>query len=81
MVRATTGSLQPYKCNWRNNWSRPQNGNAGVTGTMQEVVVYPSNQLSNTFNIEANINTEYSIYTQEFSEEAAELLQPIKWRR
>jgi len=47
-----------------------QNGNAGVTGTMQEVIVYPSNQLSNTFNIEANINTEYSIYTQEFSEEA-----------
>jgi len=47
-----------------------QNGNAGVTGTMQEVIVYASNQLSNTFNIEANINTEYSIYTQEFSEEA-----------
>jgi len=47
-----------------------QNGNAGVTGTMQEVVVYASNQLANTFNIEANINTEYSIYTQEFSEEA-----------
>ena len=47
-----------------------QNGNAGVAGTMQEVIVYPSNQLSNTFNIEANINTEYSIYTQEFSEEA-----------
>ena len=67
---ATTGSLASPTNVTGVTIGAAQNGNAGVTGTMQEVVVYPSNQLSNTFNIEANINTEYSIYTQEFSEEA-----------
>ena len=67
---ATTGSLASPTNVTGVTIGAAQNGNAGVAGTMQEVIVYPSNQLSNTFNIEANINTEYSIYTQEFSEEA-----------
>jgi len=67
---ATTGSIASPTNVTGLTIGAAQNGNAGVTGTMQEVIVYPSNQLANTFNIEANINTEYSIYTQEFSEEA-----------
>jgi len=67
---ATTGSVASPTNVTGLTIGAAQNGNAGVTGTMQEVIVYPSNQLANTFNIEANINTEYSIYTQEFSEEA-----------
>ena len=67
---ATTGSVASPTNVTGVTIGAAQNGNAGVTGTMQEVIVYPSNQLANTFNIEANINTEYSIYTQEFSEEA-----------
>jgi hypothetical protein len=43
---------------------------SNLTGTMQEVILYPSNQSANLFNIKANINTEYSIYTPEFSAEA-----------
>jgi hypothetical protein len=68
---ATTGSVvSPTNVGGITLASGAAGGGSNLTGTMQEVIVYPSNQLANTFNIEANINTEYSIYTQEFSEEA-----------
>ena len=40
---------------------------AQLTGTMQEVICISFQSVSKSFNIEANINTEYSIYTPEFS--------------
>ena len=37
-------------------------GAAPLTGTMQEVIVYASNQSANVAGIKSNINTEYTIY-------------------
>ena len=37
-------------------------GGTALTGTMQEVIVYASNQSANVAGIKSNINTEYTIY-------------------
>jgi hypothetical protein len=41
---------------------RSSDSNGGLDGTIQEIIIYPSDQTSNKTGIETNINNEYTIY-------------------